>query len=91
MLPVAVLCLAELVNVLGVTVAVPALPAIERDLDTSGALVVTGYAAAGLAPSAEALVVARCVQGAAAAAMIPNALSLLVAHAGERHGRAVAL
>lgn len=46
MLAVAVLCLAELVNVLGVTVAVPALPAIERDLDTSGELVVTGYAAA---------------------------------------------
>jgi MFS family permease len=126
MLPVAVLCIAELVNVLGVTVAVPALPAIERDFGTSGALVVTGYAAAfggllilagrlgdrlgprrvllagltafglasaaaGLAPSAEGLVVARCLQGAAAAAMIPNALSLLVAHAGERHDRAVAL
>lgn len=126
MLPVVVLCLAELVNVLGVTVAVPALPAIERDLGTSGALVVTGYAAAfggllilagrlgdrfgprrvllagltvfglasaaaGLAPSAEGLVVARCLQGAAAAAMIPNALSLLIAHAGERHDRAIAL
>ncbi|TDC51057.1 MFS transporter [Jiangella ureilytica] len=126
MLPVAVLCIAELVNVLGVTVAVPALPAIERDLGTSGALVVTGYAAAfggllilagrlgdrlgarrvllagltvfglasaaaGLAPTSEGLVVARCLQGAAAAAMIPNALSLLVAHAGDRHDRAVAL
>ncbi|SDU78334.1 hypothetical protein [Jiangella alkaliphila] len=42
MLAVAVLCLAELVNVLGVTVAVPALPAIERDLDTSGELAVAG-------------------------------------------------
>ncbi|TDD67861.1 MFS transporter [Jiangella aurantiaca] len=126
MLPVVILCVAELVNVLGVTVVVPALPAIERGLDTSGELVVTGYAAtfggllilagrlgdrlghrrlllagltvfgtasaaAGLAPSAEWLVAARCLQGAGAAAMIPNALSLLVAHAGDRHGRAVAL
>lgn len=48
-------------------------------------------AAAGLAPSAEALVVARCLQGGAAAAMIPNALNLVVANAGKRHDRAVAL
>ncbi|PZF81106.1 MFS transporter [Jiangella anatolica] len=46
MLPIVVLCGAELVNVLGVTVVVPALPAIADDLGTSGELVVTGYAAA---------------------------------------------
>jgi EmrB/QacA subfamily drug resistance transporter len=42
------------------------------------ALFVLGSSAAGLAPSAGALIAARLVQGAAAAAMVPSALALLL-------------
>src|SRR6266536_1458348 len=98
----ALLCVAQFVDVLGVTIVIVALPVIGRDLglaEQSLQWVASIYALcfggflllAGRAASPMALVAARAVQGLGAAVAVPAALSLLTTTFPEGPARTRAL